>query len=405
MDNAEKYELKDEWLRDYGISGVFDEMQDYLYHYTTRENLWNIIGSDSMYARNIRFSNDSEEYTIGKKEVEEIAKIKISNVDDCYMICFCEKDDILSQWREYARGGVSIMMDFKEDIFYTLKVNKELEEENKKKRQDKLNNAYYIPQRKLRNVTSYEQIYARPIKVKYIEPGKKEIKKEIKKIKKAAKGDEEMKAEKYLKTLIPYIKHKGFHEEEEVRLIFKINAKTAPSLVGYLNDEGMRRPYIRVEMGDASQKELQECVVKYYHIPSELQEDIYKTLKDGKLVITILNEKGETQEEIIDIEFKEEKQERIPNEIGHIYIGNCKYQEYIFDFFDHFVSCENVNRDEKINIWCEGHLPIRKITVGPSSDKGELRESIAHRIKNVYWMKYVQVETSNIPYRSKQGDK
>lgn len=395
-------DLKEDWARDYSVKNVYKESSGFLFHYTTRENLWNIIESDSMYARNVRFSNDSEEYTLGKKTIERLSNKEISNVDDCYMICFCEKGNILSQWREYARGGVSIMMELRGDTFYTIKVSIEMETENEKKYKNKPNNQYYIPGYKFQPEFAYVNAYAKPIRVKYIDPKKDELAGDIEKIREGVKENEEMLEERCLKTLIPYIKHKGFEEEKEVRLIFKVNKGMAFFQVGYLNDKGMCRPYIRVEMGDASKKEEFECQVGLYNIPANMINDIKKKLIGEKLEIEVLDENAKEQKENIVIRFVKETTKRIPYETGHIYIGSCKYQEYVFRFFDHYVESNNIKGRNKINIWCEGHLPIREIMVGPSNDKDELRESIEHKMRNIYWLKYVQVDVSDIPYRSKQ---
>lgn len=401
MTKQEFEKMRSDWKRDYPVEKVYKVFQNFLFHYTTRENLWNIIESDSMYARNVRFSNDSEEYTIGKKIIEEALKKRISNVDDCYMVCFCEEDNILSQWREYARGGVSIMMDLSEDTVYTIKVSKEIEKQNEKKHPKESNNSYHIPWHKYQYESEYAYAYTKPICVKYINPQKNNLKKEIGAIREEIKGNKEMLEERCLKTLIPYIKHIGFSEEKEVRLIFKVDGKAASSLVGYLNNDGICRPYIRVEMGDASRKEELGCQVGLYGITDVMKNTIKKGLKNGKLKIKESDEKDKE----IEIEFEEMSKGKFPDEKSSIYIGNCKYQEYVFDYFDHYVESHNIKDENKINIWCEGHLPIRKITVGPSNDKEEFRESIEHKKRNIYWLKYVQVNVSDIPYRSNDSRK
>ena len=98
-----------------------------LYHYTKLDTLWKILGSDSLFARNIRFSNDFNEYLTGRdtiekfvnglQDMEELKKEKIlkkirENPMMYFMVCFCEDGDLLSQWRGYAQNGVSIGMDF-----------------------------------------------------------------------------------------------------------------------------------------------------------------------------------------------------------------------------------------------------------------------------------------------------
>ncbi len=387
--------LVHEWMSRHSQKSAYKFFGDCLYHYTTRENVWNIINSDSFYARHVRFSNDSQEYTLGKKEIENISKKTIAHVEDCYMVCFCKENDILSQWREYARGGVSLMLDFPENTLFTIKCNEKVEKENRDERKLGKKSPYFIP----RAFTSdYCKVFSKPVEVLYTTPKDKKLVEAVNAIQRFVKDNEEMMEEGYLKSLIPYIKHKGFEEEKEVRLIFEIDPMNAPYQVVYLDSSGMKRPCIRVEVGDASQKELPVCKIEYHSIPKGIRNEINKKIKQGKLAITVMGEKGKKERKYVQIEIAEKecrKKER------YIIIGACKYQQYVFEYIDQLVSYANILEEGKIKIWCEGHLPIRKITVGPSNDAEELRESIAHKIKNIYWMKYTDVDISEIPYRCK----
>ena len=53
----------------------------------------------------------------------------------------------------------------------------------------------------------------------------------------------------------------------------------------------------------------------------------------------------------------------------------------------------------KIPVWCEGHLPIRKITVGPCPNQNGMLEAIRHYCKHTYWLQDVEVQVSAIPFR------
>lgn len=101
-----------------------------LYHYAGLETAWKILDSDVFLARNIRFSNDSEEYKRGGEIVKEYVQKTMDDDQKCkeleekmyqgiqmyYMVCFCEDGDLLSQWRGYAKDGVSFGMDFLEEL-------------------------------------------------------------------------------------------------------------------------------------------------------------------------------------------------------------------------------------------------------------------------------------------------
>jgi hypothetical protein len=104
-----------------------------LFHYTSLEGAIGIIGGGDLWLTNSRFSTDDEELNLGYRVVEEILdemdkgadpsrhawlrqlreKISETRVDHVYFCCFCETDNLLSQWRGYAEngGGVSIEFD------------------------------------------------------------------------------------------------------------------------------------------------------------------------------------------------------------------------------------------------------------------------------------------------------
>ena len=53
-----------------------------------------------------------------------------------------------------------------------------------------------------------------------------------------------------------------------------------------------------------------------------------------------------------------------------------------------------------VKVWCDGHLPIRKIVVGPSKDAEYMVNSINEFKKTKYWMQDIIVEKSKIPLRT-----
>lgn len=153
------YHKTQKWL-----NKVLDEEKT-LYHYTSVDNLRNMIQSKCIYATHINFMNDWEEYKYGykkltnklkkvleeKKDVLENAigakALKDVNdmlLDDCpnvetynrliknpnfmefksfaipeiFTISFCKEKDLLSQWAIYAKeSGVAIEFDFSKCVF------------------------------------------------------------------------------------------------------------------------------------------------------------------------------------------------------------------------------------------------------------------------------------------------
>ena len=81
-----------------------------------------------------------------------------------------------------------------------------------------------------------------------------------------------------------------------------------------------------------------------------------------------------------------------------VFISQCKNQDKVFDIL--YNALHEKLKDDAPKIWCEGHLPIRTITVGPRADKEQVKESIEHYCKHTYWLKDVEVKASTIPYRS-----
>ena len=106
-----------------------------LCHYTSLEGAIGIIGGGDLWLTNSRYSNDDEELNYGNRLVDTVldelegettanaprldwlrrlrSQLRDVRGDQVYVCCFCEKDNLLSQWRGYADngGGVSIEFD------------------------------------------------------------------------------------------------------------------------------------------------------------------------------------------------------------------------------------------------------------------------------------------------------
>lgn len=102
-----------------------------LYYYTTSDTMRFILTKGDIFATNLKYMNDGEEYTNGlselrtvlnetyrgKGEIEEAAyRDAINRQPKVYSISFSRERDLLSQWSMYAKeSGVSLMMDFARD--------------------------------------------------------------------------------------------------------------------------------------------------------------------------------------------------------------------------------------------------------------------------------------------------
>lgn len=121
------------------------EPTDVVYHYTTAAGLVGILENRVLHATDMRFLNDSHEFIGGLDQVSEILNERVSTrlsqfrqlrrqalygytlneitetssekmrqAREHYLYgvtCFCENDDLLSQWRGYGVGGYAIGFD------------------------------------------------------------------------------------------------------------------------------------------------------------------------------------------------------------------------------------------------------------------------------------------------------
>lgn len=354
-----------------------------LFHYTTLANFWNIIDSDHLYARHVRFSNDSEENRIGEAIIRSLfTDEKKIMPKDYYMVCFCETKNLLSQWREYAKGGVCLKFDLSYCEYYTILANKRTADKNKEiEMEDKyFMSKYFVPTAKMNGNRGFSRAYAKPISVFYVNNSDVAIfKNKYRLLKRKYDNDPERPIDKYMTMLIPYIKHIGFREEAEARLLFEVGNDSHTYQVDYLQDSlGVMKPYIRVEFGDAEEKLKDKCTIEYCGLSDEQVNEIKNRLSEFS-EITYHPKGGE-------------------KEISEIIIGSSKNQIELFEKVDYIVNKWNC-RGSNIKVWCLGHLPIREIMVGPCQNREEIVESIGKYTKGVYWLKYVNVLPSDIPYR------
>ena len=397
---------------------------DILYHYRTLDGFWKILESEQFWATNARYSNDQEEQSIGlemynqskkkildtmideKKQGNDGSSENIEDLenqkntkdvpDDCYIICFCKTDDKLSQWRAYADGGVSMGLE-------------------------------------VANIRSYDiQTYAAGEYVKYINTAlpvfyltKKEKFEDI-------FGDDQEKRiilSKGLK-MIPYIKHAGFKEEEEYRLVFYNKDETENNYIDlhncvkYRNQGDIKIPYIIVDFKTTPEKK------GFIRVSGEKSKSIYDLITEkikpteNLNIIDCFNGKYHDSEceNCVSKEFynPDYTEEYFPEACGYlrgtavikkrkylvkgimnnsVMIPNVKNQQAIFNKVDSIIKEWNKNNPEKYFVWVDGHIPIRTIRVGPCRNQEEIYLSIKHYCSNHYWLKYVIVEKSETPYR------
>lgn len=369
---------------------IFKTPKKSLYHYTSREVFWLIMESESFLARHIMFSNDYEENMIGKKKIaqamEQMKSLLTEPESLPFMVCFCEEGDLLSQWRGYAREGVAMEFDFSKGLYgleegfssyycYTI-MNQDCD-------------TNYIS----KNINDEEVVVkaiASPYSVIYTESGEKIDNNIEEKIKYIVK-DTENNRQQNVVGMIPYIKNNKFAEEKEYRLIFdmkQIIPEVQRDLLRqkyiYLDVNGIKKPNIRIKFGDQSLAEQENTINLYYTNPdwTKILEELKRELLSEKIKIQLVTDKDKY---------------KMPND--EILVSNGKYQEKVC------VSLRLKMRQQtppvrSVKVWCEGHLPLRRIIVGPSQDAELMKCSIEEYLKTQYWTRDIMVEKSVIPLRT-----
>lgn len=247
-----------------------------LYYYTSTQTLQYILTNANMYATNMSYMNDSEEYVNGLTEIyylmndtnlleqwnekhKDEEKIDIGQVKslcteedlnkfrsscDSYSISFCVKQDLLSQWSMYAKEcGVSITMDFenwekleylgysrnsgepkkreaimswpvapKPVYYFTRSAN--MKKEHREDTSEKILDTFFLNDTKSSNVNVYEYF------------------------------------EEQWKSIGTYVKRYDFYQEDEYRIVFNQKDLRIDPRIDYRNDKNVLKPYLDIECKD-----------------------------------------------------------------------------------------------------------------------------------------------------------
>ena len=112
-----------------------------LAHYTNLAGLQGILESGNLWASNVAFLNDREELLHGVKcagralstlrdnklhlwrdAISEVIKqIENGRLPNTYAACFCERTDLLSQWRAYGGSEQGVSLAFNPEGLHALK--------------------------------------------------------------------------------------------------------------------------------------------------------------------------------------------------------------------------------------------------------------------------------------------
>lgn len=370
------------------LKGILDVPHKPLYHYTSRDVFWKIMDGDSMLARHIMFSNDYHENEIGRRKItkamKKVAGIELTATNALpFMICFCENEDLLSQWRGYANEGIALEFDFTKGLYgleegfstahcYTVA--------HKEQDGDYLSEEGTDKDKKI-----FMGAVVSPYKVIYTDGEDEPDKPVIDRI----TGINNLFADDIQQTaisMIPYIKNNKFIQEAEYRLIFDMNQLAAGEYRRLLAEkyfnidvDGVRKPNIRIKFGNQYKAHNEKSLNVYYSdkaLSDMMREFKRKCIAEGIDVSPI------------------RKVRKYKMDSREILISEGINQEK---------ACYLLHRmlpDEKYKVWCDGHLPIRRIIVGPSKDAEFMKNSIKEYIKTKHWTESIDVELSKIPLRT-----
>ncbi len=245
--------FNEKWLL---VHSYIDNLK--LFHYTTLDGLMGILNSRSLWCSHIRTLNDPSELQYGKslmisqidkylkniKEKEiidllEHLKLSINGFEfqfHAFVGCFCEKDNLLSQWRNYSDkgGGYNLGLKFNSNINYSHY------EEN-------LDNTSHVI---LRKIIYSPAVQAYNIKtcLDYIITGSKDTFKWFKKNGRDIPADWGIiaanEAINILFDIILSYKDEVFSEEKEWRIIKAVRDDKRPDLYKFRNSKNRLIPYI-----------------------------------------------------------------------------------------------------------------------------------------------------------------
>lgn len=390
------------------------------YQYRSFTSFWQIIESDSFWATDARFCNDEEEQRFGEHVIDTLYRgkdsvsEKKSGLDENYIVCFCKDDDRLSQWRGYAsEGGVSMGFDFGAPHAFSV---------------------MHSQSESVKTKADCELQYVALGAVCYMDPRGDQEKDEEYRQKCLQKIDiidyflgENTNAlyQQEVQRKAPFIKHSGFSEECEYRLVFHNHDGELNKCIRYRDDEKsmLKYPYIVVKtsLPEDMQK---KCVVRI-GIDTEKEIELVNKLNSISEVSVVvlgchylpgqkyINEKYcrgctirrmETSNSWQQCRYNVKKNKVNSNyclddKESCVIVSQGSNQEKVFENVYRCVQEFKKQENTEIDVWCEGHLPLRSITVGPCQNQSNMVEAIRHYCEHKYWLRDVKIKVSKIPFR------
>lgn len=214
-------------------------LKNTLYHYTTADGIMGIIKSNSLWATNIDFLNDPNELNYGINlcneilseisEIHETFKISLQMflisllknrqekeiISELYIVSFCERQDVLGQWRLYGNygKGYCVGINFENDYVLIPEINDGIEEVD-------------IPLTGKPKPIIYDIDLQKKLIIDIITKTNKEIITFSKKNKLNLNSDDSFHILKYIsryiiENILPFIKKPEFSDEREWRIVIE----------------------------------------------------------------------------------------------------------------------------------------------------------------------------------------
>lgn len=216
----------------------------FLYHYTDINAMISILTNHDLWLTNCRYSNDEHEITHGYDITRSVIRERILSSDNqeykeyckqvdkalneppqgVYICCFCEINNLLSQWRSYGHNGSGVNIGFDPNAFQWITWSD-------------------IPPEEIGIIRILKVIYKNDEKRDIIE---KTLDLKFKMHNSDGLGISAQKASEAIHFFIPTFKDEDFAEENERRMIFtpSKDCKVNPL---YRHRDGMLVPYYSLQ--------------------------------------------------------------------------------------------------------------------------------------------------------------
>lgn len=233
-----------------------------LYYYTNVETMRYILQDANIYATNLGYMNDAEEYANGVRELREIFNERkekeliteemlqevLGKEITSYSISFSEARDLLSQWSMYAgESGVSLKMCFCGTERY--RAYPDSNKSKDVKREELLNTGeksgiqkvYYCTKAAM-NENEYKEIAD-----EIWDDAIKRQKHAIQDAEKTEIADIDDEYPLLWKQMAPFVKRAEFKAEAEHRLVFNMAEWERAFRIDYRNSRNVLKPYLDIE--------------------------------------------------------------------------------------------------------------------------------------------------------------